>query len=495
MRIALIYPNLHGEFRPNLGILYIATYLQKKSRHEVILVDPTFHRKNWKQYIFQKIKDFSPDIIGYSCLSFNFYDALQINSLLKIRYPSILSLFGGIHPTLANLNTLQIKNIDLICVGEGELTVKELLDQLETTKSAKGIKGIWYKSNSRIIKNELRPFEENLDIFPFPNWDFYEIKKYMIVNPYQLDFLGSRGCPYNCTFCSNHALQQLLPGKYVRYRTPENIIRELKFDLKKYWNIGFRYAYFWDETFILKKNFLHEFCQRLIKEKLSQYISWSCTARADLLTEPDVKIMKEANCNLMQMGIEAGDPYIRNKIYNRRMSLKSILDAVKLCERYGIANQLNFIFGGPKETLSTMQKTFIIAQALNPKQISLNVFQPLPGIIATKLLETDGSLIHKNDWANMYNFYYKSMIDTSTLTKQQIDSFIHKVDSYFINKYILRGIREKRLRFLKELLKFFLFLKPKYSFHNHDAYKYTLRRYVYEYSLNRFKSSNVNKSL
>ncbi|MDD1776762.1 MAG: B12-binding domain-containing radical SAM protein [Candidatus Helarchaeota archaeon] len=483
MRIALIYPNLHGEFRPNVCILYVATYIQKESHHNVVLIDPTFHRKNWKRYILKKIQEFSPDIIGYSCLSFNFYDALQINHFLKEKYPSILSLFGGIHPTLANISTLKHKNVDLICVGEGEYTLKALLDQLETTPSPKDVKGIWYKSNGSIIKNELRPLEENLDKFPFPNWDFYEIEKYMIINPYQLDFFGSRGCPYSCTFCSNHALRKLLPGKYVRQLSPENIIQEIKYDLKKYRDKGFRYVYFWDETFILKKPFLHEFCRLFMESKLANHLTWSCTARADLLTEEDMKIMKAANCNMLQIGIEAGDPYIRNKIYNRQMSFASMLNAVKLTRKYDVGTQLNFIFGGPEETPATMQKTFKIAQSFDPKQISLNVFQPLPATNATHLIETDGTSCIEDSWSEMHNFYYKSMISRPSLTKEQINRFIKHVDRYFISKFAFRGFKERKLVFLKDLLKFVLFLKPKYNFHAHDVYKYTLRRYLYERNL------------
>lgn len=483
MRIALIYPNLHGEFRPNLGVLYIATYLQKNSNHKVILIDPTFHRKNWRQYVLQKIQDFSPDILGFSCLSFNFYDAIQINDLIKQKYPSILSIFGGIHPTLANVSTLQNKKIDLICVGEGEYTLKALLDQLEMGQSAKGVEGIWYKENGSIIKNNLRPLIENLDELPFPNWDFYEVEKYMIINPYQLDFLGSRGCPFNCTFCSNHALRKLLPGKYVRQRSAKNIIQEIIYNYKKYHNKGFRYVYFWDETFILKKSFLKEFCNLYVKTKLSEHMGWCCTARADLLTEDDVKSMKAANCNLLRMGIEAGDSYIRNKVYNRGISFADMLNAVKLCQKYNLATQLNFIFGGPQETMKTMTKTFKIAQSFNPKQISLNIFQPIPGIDATRMIETNGQSSIDQAWSQQHNFYYKSMITSPNLKKEDINKFVKKIDRYFINKFILRGFSEKKIRFLKDLLKFFLYLKPKYKFHLHDAYKYTLRRYLYEESL------------
>ena len=304
-----------------------------------------------------------------------------------------------------------------------------------------------------------------------------------MVNPYQLDFLASRGCPYNCSYCSNHALRKLLLGKYVRQRSPRNVIQEIKHNLKKYWHKGFRYVYFWDETFILNKSFLHKFCNLFRTTGLSRYLAWNCTARGDLLQEEDVQLMKQANCNIIRMGIEAGDSYIRNKIYNRNMSLKSILNAVKLCRKYGIANQLNFMFGGPSETMDTMQKTFLLAQTLNPEQISLNIFQPLPATNATKTLENNQGIIQEKYWSNMHNFYYKSMIDTSNLKKNQIEKFKRKVDSYFITEFIKRGFYEVKMKFMKDILSFFLFLKIKYDFHLHDAYKYTLRRYTYERNL------------
>ena len=162
------------------------------------------------------------------------------------------------------------------------------------------------------------------------------------------------------------------------------------------------------------------------------------------------------------------------------MSLKSVLHAVNLCRKYGIANQLNFMFGGPSETMETMRKTFLLAQTLNPEQISLNIFQPLPATNATKTLEDNQGTIQEKYWSNMHKFYYKSMIDTSDLKKNQIERFKRRVDSYFITKFIKRGFYEAKMEFMKDLIKFFFILKTKYDFHLHDAYKYTLRRYTYE---------------
>ena len=165
------------------------------------------------------------------------------------------------------------------------------------------------------------------------------------------------------------------------------------------------------------------------------------------------------------------------------MTFKSILNAVNLCKTYGIANQLNFIFGGPKETIETMQKTFKIAQTFNPEQISLNVFQPIPAIDATNELKTNGGSFPQKYWTNMHNFYYKSMINSKSLKKEQINKFIKMVDRYFIQRFFFKGLNDEKLRFLKEMFTFFLFLKPKFGFHLHDLYKFTLRRYIYEKNL------------
>ncbi|MHA1648954.1 MAG: hypothetical protein ACTSYB_02080, partial [Candidatus Helarchaeota archaeon] len=120
------------------------------------------------------------------------------------------------------------------------------------------------------------------------------------------------------------------------------------------------------------------------------------------------------------------------------------------------------------------------AQVLNPEQISLNIFQPLPATDAAQLLKKNGVIIQENCWINMYNFYYKSMINSTYLKRDQINHFKRKIDLYFITKFVKKGIYEKKIKFLKDLMNFFLFLKLNYGFQLHDAYKYTLRRYIYE---------------
>lgn len=152
---------------------------------------------------------------------------------IKGVYPNVPIIYGGVHPTLLPEETIKHSLVDAICIGEGEKTIVEYLNRLEKGESP-NVKGIWYKENGKIVRNSLRPFIQNLDSLPFPNWDYWNIEKYFktFFIPNSLSILSSRGCPYNCSFCSNRAIASAIPGRYYRIRFAENVIEEIKRDVK-----------------------------------------------------------------------------------------------------------------------------------------------------------------------------------------------------------------------------------------------------------------------
>lgn len=149
------------------------------------------------------------------------------------------------HPTVCPEEVIQQSMIDSICIGEGENSFLDFLDKLEKGLELE-VDGFWFKRKSGdIVRNRPRPFEPELDKLPFVNWDYWEIEKYLSANPVYtgiggLIHLTSRGCPYNCNFCSAPTIRKSVPGNYYRVRSAENVIEEVKSNLKKYWSLGFR---------------------------------------------------------------------------------------------------------------------------------------------------------------------------------------------------------------------------------------------------------------
>ncbi len=326
-----------------------------------------------------------PDLIGISVLSFNYIEALEIARFIKENF-SIKIIFGGVHSILTPKDVIKNKEVDIVCLGEGEQVLKEILDR---SLDCNTVKGIVFKKNGRIIKNEKRRLIENLDSFPFPDFDDFDLDRYFIINHKHFPIMGSRGCPYNCSFCGNHAIKKNLIGKYVRFRSVDSIIEEIDLRIKKYYNRGLRYLYFFDDTFILNKDFVFEFCKKFKDKKFHKKIKWTANVRANLVTDDIIKAMKDAGCYEVRMGVESGNDYIRNKIYNKAMSKEQLVNAFKIIKKNGVQLRLDFIIGAPFETLDMMEESLKLAQKSQGDQIFFAKLYPFPGTKIKKICEKE----------------------------------------------------------------------------------------------------------
>ena len=177
MKILLIVPNIKSyDVMPCLSVATLKGYINRTTSHEVKVVDLVFHRKVWKQYLLDIIKEENPDLIGFSVLSFNYPEALEIAKFIKENF-DIKIIFGGVHAILIPEEVIKNNEVDIVCLGEGELVLKELLDN---SLNCKNIKGIWYKQNGKTIKNEKRRLIEELDSIPFPDFNDFNIKRLII---------------------------------------------------------------------------------------------------------------------------------------------------------------------------------------------------------------------------------------------------------------------------------------------------------------------------
>ncbi len=477
-----VYPNLRGEFRINLGIAALMSYLKQNTTHEVDLIDVTFHRRSWHKYILKKLGKFHPDVIAVSVLTYNFYDSLQIVHYMKKFYPNAFVVYGGVHTSLFPLDSLRHKFVDAIVIGDGEYTFEKVLFALESKKGLGGIPGVYYKSKGKILKNAKPHFIEDLDALPFLDCSFFELEKYNLVNPYEITMLGSRGCPFNCTFCINPVLAQMGEGQYVRWRSPENIIKEMQYHSKTLNPRKFRYFYLWDDMFNLKPAFVQQFCDLFQKTGLSQHYSWSCSSRADTLDESRVNKLAESNLNLTRIGIEAGNTNIRNEVYCKNISVPQILNAMRMCHQYNIKTQTDFIIGGPKETKRTILQTYYLMQIIKPTQISLSIFQPFPLLKATELFLTEGGMINRKDWQHVSTFFNQPSIH-GTLSRRFLQSIKTQLNLIYVIHTVFIYLKQEKIRFLYDTLKFLSYLKWRYKLLWHDLFKYTIRKYIYEDNL------------
>ena len=276
-----------------LGVMYLSAVL-KKEGHEV---EVFLYREEGKRNFLLELSRFRPDLVGFSCVTGNFNWAREFAFLVKEALP-VLTIFGGPHPTICP-EIINEPSIDIVCRGEGELTLCELAKKLDKKEDFSNVLGLWIKRDNKIFKNEIRPLVENLDIFPFPDRDLYR-KKYPFLERSQKIFLAGRGCPFECSYCFNHALKKLYAGKgqYVRLRQPSKVIDEIEFVKTNYLT---RTVYMQDDTFILNRNFIRAFAPEYHQRAGLPLI---CLVRADLLNEEVVQNLHFAGCQRVFMGVE-----------------------------------------------------------------------------------------------------------------------------------------------------------------------------------------------
>lgn len=243
------------------------------------------------------------------------------------------------------------------------------------------------KKNNKIFKNSLRPFIQNLDELPYPDRKIYY--KYKFLRELNLkNFISGRGCPYNCTFCFNHALKQIYnnKGTYIRKRSVDNLIKEILEVKEKY---GMNHITFSDDTFILNRTWLRQF---LLEYKKRVNLPFSCNIRANLIDEEIVKLLKEANCYVAAMGIESGDENIRNNILKKGITNEQIRNTARLFKKYKIRFKTFNMIALPEESFEETFKNMKLNIEIKPTIATCSILQPYPKLEVTEYCMKHGFL-------------------------------------------------------------------------------------------------------
>jgi radical SAM superfamily enzyme YgiQ (UPF0313 family) len=343
MKVLLINPPIRVHDMPRnfpLGLGYIASILLKEG-HKVDVLDINAERLS-KEKVIGRIGDYDIFGIGGLVTTYNYVSWL---------IPEIKKMYGGkiiIGGGLSVINDLMFKiGADIIVNKEGELTIVDVLNNLDNLNS---VEGIHYRDkNNKIVKNEERELIQNLDEIPFPAWHLFPIENY-IRTPIlssgtlrKMNILFGRGCPYNCKFCWHNF------GRTTRLRSVNNVIEEIKTLIKKY---KIEYFAFTDETFTVNKERVLEFCEKVRELK----IKWGCSSRVNLIFEDMVRSMKKSGCNHIEFGIESGSQCMLNNM-NKGTTTEQGIRAIKITQKAGIRTHATFIIGTPGETPESIWET------------------------------------------------------------------------------------------------------------------------------------------
>jgi len=406
MKIAIVYPNLDGT-PPSLdmGVAYLATYIGQRTHHKVRVIDPTFHKREWASYIRKNIEDFKPDVIGISVVSLYFDYAGKIAKLIK-GYWNVPIIVGGFQPMMSPDETMTVEEFDVMCTGEGEYVLEEYLNAMENKTDLRKIKGIWFREGKNIIRNEKREYNQDLDSLPTPDYEYFDdIDKYLYYLQ-RLYVIGTRGCPYSCTFCAESVLCNINPGKRFRERDPRKYVEEIDHLYNKYKGRGMRLAHIYDAVFSFNEEWLSEWVDEYKKRGLHKKLPFSAFLKADRhnASEKKLKLLAEAGCLQVRIGIESGDDNLRESVIKKKGSGDNIaMDIIKKCNEHGFIVKTYSIFGIPGDTKESMQKTFQYAKTPLIHIPLFFSYTPLPG--TPLALQVDAMNEAKNA-EKTYSFHY-----------------------------------------------------------------------------------------
>ncbi|MEW6062905.1 MAG: radical SAM protein [Nanoarchaeota archaeon] len=417
-----------------LGIAYIASYL-RENNFSVGLIDLRYYGNKWQNVIENVIKREAPRFVGIPCVTPTILEVMKISEIVKRINPGIKVVWGGPHPSALPEECMKFKYVDMITIGEGEETFKELI----SGKRLSQIKGLCYRDKKDKVKiNPRRALIQNLDKLPWPAYDMLPLERYG--NPFlgkSLIMVTGRGCPYNCAFCSSKVIHQ---GKY-RVRSPKNVVDEIEYLYKKY---NVKKIMFVDDTFTAYPQRTMEICKELIRRGIK--IEWACDTRVNFITEELLRIMKKAGCRLVKFGVESGDQKILN-IIHKGITLEQVRRAVALAKKVGLQTHGFFIIGHPYDTKETIMKTIRFAKELKLDYAQFSVMTPLPGTEVLTMAEHDkGIKLLTKDWWR-FQRYGRPVIELPSVSAKEL-TYYHKLayrSFYFSAGYIFRRIMHTKI--------------------------------------------------
>ena len=382
MKVLFINKFLDKEaiYRDPLGIMTLAAMVRPK--HKVFVIEPV--RENVKK----RMDEIQPDVIAYSLRTGYHRYYIDLNLQLKKKY-KFISIFGGPHVTFYP-NVINEEGVDTICQGEADEAFAEFVDVLEQGGDINKVKNFWIKTPAGIIKNEKRSLNQNLDSIPFPDRKmFNDYEEVRIAKVHS--FIASRGCPFKCTYCFNDGMSKSYEGqKYVRRRSVDNVIEELKIVKEKY---DLKIAIFEDDTFNLSRKWLKEFCEKFSKLNLKLL---PIGVRAELIDEEQVQWLKKANCVSLIFGLESGNEKVRREVLFRNITDKKMIECGRLLRKYGIGFATENILAIPTSTLDDDIETLALNLKCKPLYGGAKLMQPYPGTMIYNIAVRMGLFKEKN---------------------------------------------------------------------------------------------------
>ncbi len=368
----------------HIGVESIMAYLESKGHLVELIYEPALGDNGYidlpwlnkffynQKLVVDKAVRFKPDLICFSIITNLYMNIKKLAKKFKQVLPDVPIICGGIHPTSLPEETIKEDCFDMICLGEGEGAMEDLLQRMREKRSYTDIKNLWVKDATGYVhKNPKRPLIRPLESLPHP--DRNKFAKYGAFPNGRILVMTTRGCPFACTYCVNSFRNASYAGEvYLRQRSVSNVIEDL-INIKKIYKP--KKIRFEDDVFAFNQKWLNEFkvaYHKHINIPFHCYVTPS-TAKDEILSG-----LKEAGCVSVTMGVQSGNEKIRTMMLHRKHTDELIIDSAKRINKHGLKLQAEFIFGFPTETPEDMMASMILSEKLNAHLTPSFIFYPYP---------------------------------------------------------------------------------------------------------------------
>ena len=400
-----------------------------KNGHEVQIFDLNLSKKP-QEDLEKKLEEFRPDFVGVTFTTATFYQMASVVKISKQFDKNIVTIGGGPHASYDPKETLAASELDIAVVGEGDFSLLEIV----SGKQLNNIKGISFKANGKIINNPHREKIIDLDSLPFPIWDIIDKKKYkmspLIRKKLPVGAIEtSRGCPFQCVYCSKSVLGPSFIPKSVG-----RVVDEIEFMLET----GFKEIQIVDDCFSADIKRSKAICDEIKKRGLEFVWNLRSGMRIDRVDEELLNKLSETGCYRTSFGIESGNQQILNTI-SKGITLDMIRKVFKMIKNFPIETIGFFMLALPGDTEKTMTDTINFAKEIDPNIAKATITTPFPGTPLFNQLGAMG-LVKSRDWSKYFSHDPSEVYDHPTLSWKTIFEYYDKFyrEFYFRPSFIFR---------------------------------------------------------
>ena len=421
----------HPLFAP-LGLAYMAAVLEQNNFEVKVFDCPIYGIDH--EALKKELGVYQPTIVGVGAMTQTFESALKTAHAAKEACPDAKIVMGGPHATFQDKEILAQENVvDIIVRGEGEETLLELAQQPQL-QNIGDIKGVTYRKDNQIVQTPTRPFIQNLDALPRPDYKQIPIEKYRINGKRILPIISSRGCPFQCSFC----VASEMFGRTFRARSAGNVLDEIEWLKNEYGAEGIQFQ---DDTFSFDKKRAIDICDGMIERKVN--LKWGCGTRADVTTKELLAKMHKAGCDEICFGVESGCQRIRDSL-KKKVTTEQCENAIKWSKETGIFTTVSIILGYPGETRETVKESLDFVRKVEPDSVWLNIPTPYPGTELRALVQSKGWKM-TNDW-NRYNTMNPIFEDPDLPAEEVLKARMDFYNKFYSVKYFMRQAVKGYLR-------------------------------------------------